>query len=450
MNRFFGALLLLFFYISAHGSNGLVAGPMQGHTTATSTYVWIMVEGHGEVTLTLVDDTGTKVAKRTQSTGDFKGFKDFVPLTFAFKGLTANSQYKAVVTMNGETFKPDTPIKTLDDNPEKSYQFIVTSCALTVPVGLRWIHPGIEERVYKYAAETPSEFTLWLGDYLYYLPKHSRSQEGMYKRFSKKRLQKKMMVFMQSQPHYAIYDDHDFGPNDSDGSFALKKEAVEVFKNFFPNPYPDKQSEGIYFNFQYKDSEFFMTDDRYFRTTPEDTLPGMLGEKQMEWLKEELLNSTATFKFIGVGSQALNQFSANESYWFYETEVNSLIDFVIDNQIDGVIFLSGDRHHSELLKLTDLRDAQYPFYEFTSSGITSFRRRTRRTSESKHIHRVPNTLADFQNYGRISIDGPMDDRTCTFEIFNKRGKQVWTYTVHANDLKFDNKTISVQPKPQDK
>lgn len=450
MNRFIGALLLLFIYISANGGNGLAAGPMQGHTTATSTYVWIMVEGQGEVVMTLVDKQGQEVARKTQNTNGFTGYKEYVPLTFHFKGLSPNSAYTAVISMNGETYKPDTPIKTLDDDPEKPYQFLVTSCALTVPVGLRWIHPGIEERVYKYACQTPSEFTLWLGDYLYYLKQHSSSREGMYKRFSKKRLQKKMMEFMQSQPQYAIYDDHDFGPNDSDGGYALKKDAVEVFKNFFPNPYPAGQDEGIYFDFKYKDSEFFMLDDRYFRTTLDDDAPGMLGKKQLEWLKEELLKSDATFKFIGVGSQVLNQFSTNESYWKFEAEVNDLVDFIMDKQIDGVIFLSGDRHHSELLKLTDLREGQYPLYDFTSSGITSFRRRTRRTSEGKHVHRVPNTLADFQNYGRISIDGPLDNRTCTFEIFNKRGKLAWSYTISANDLKFEKKTLSVQPKPQDK
>ena len=30
-----------------------------------------------------------------------------------------------------------------------NYSFMVTSCALSVPFGLRWLHPGIEDNIYK-------------------------------------------------------------------------------------------------------------------------------------------------------------------------------------------------------------------------------------------------------------------------------------------------------------
>ena len=36
--------------------------------------------------------------------------------------------------------------------------------------------------------------------------------------------------------NYAIWDDHDFGPNDSDRSSAIKAITLEAFKDSWPNP----------------------------------------------------------------------------------------------------------------------------------------------------------------------------------------------------------------------
>ena len=49
-------------------------------------------------------------------------------------------------------------------------------------------------------------------------------------------------------------------------------------------------------------------------------------------------------------------------------------------KIEGVVFLSGDRHYSELTK-TEF-EGLYPIYELTSSGITSFRYKASKKPES--------------------------------------------------------------------
>ena len=117
--------------------------------------------------------------------------------------------------------------------------------------------------------------------------------------------------FLAALPQYATWDDHDYGWNDSDRKFPVKDSSIVIFKGFWPNPYPEKQTfAGNYFTFKYYDTEFFMVDDRWYRDPPGDTTGEFLGKDQLAWLKEKLLASTATFKFIVVGSQVLD-----DSYW---------------------------------------------------------------------------------------------------------------------------------------
>lgn len=434
----FNLLLLVSVSLFA-GNPKLASGPMQGHTTPTSTKIWIMVKDAGIASVMLTDTLNNEKHTLILKTAGRYDYKGYVPLTFDFEGLRPNRTYLVTIFVDNQTTEVKRSIKTAKVNPNSDYAFMVTSCALSVPIGLKWLHPGIEDRVYKYAAQKEADFSLWLGDYLYYFPQHTKSKDGMYRRWIYKRTNPRINHFMESYPQYAIWDDHDYGPNDSGYDFVLKDTALSVFQDFFPNPYEEEMpTKGNFFKFAYLDSEFFMTDDRWYRTEDKTDSSLMLGSLQLEWLLKSLKESDAVFKFIGVGSQVLNTCSANECYWYYGGELKQLLNYILDNEISGVIFLTGDRHHSELLKMNFREgDQDYPFYEFTSSGITSFRRRTRRTKEKDNPNRVKHSLADFQNFGRIAITGESGNRDCTFYIYNNRGKLCWEYTVNQHELKIN-------------
>ncbi len=441
----------------AGGKGKLVSGPIQGHTTATSTKVWIMVKGATTASVMLTDTAGAYQKKVMLYTKGLAVYKDFTPLTFHFDSLPANKVYTIAIEVDAKHYKFDRPYRTSKTDVNDSYQFLVESCALSVPVGLRWLHPGIEDRTYKYARKTPADFNIWLGDYLYYFPKDYKTEEGMTKVWIEKRQRKLIAKFTAAMPQYSIWDDHDFGWNDSDSSFIHREHSLELFKKFWSNPeFGTAENPGCFFKFNYLDSEFFMLDGRYYRNLPTDsipekdgkfhvfpvppraapnkTTPTMLGEGQLAWLKQGLKESKAVFKFIGIGVQVFNQTSSHEVYWHYQAELQDLIAFIKQEEIEGVIFLSGDRHYSELTK-TDF-DGLYPIYELTSSGITSFRYRASKKPESINPNRIEGTLADFQNYGRITISGEPGNRVCTMEILNNRGKQLWEYSINQNDLSF--------------
>lgn len=433
------ALLSLVLFVSfqafADINGKLVAGPMQGHTTATTTAIWIMVKNVEQVSLTLTSPDGQKFSQ-TGKTEGIASYRHQIPMTFNFEGLSPSTTYTVSINLDGKKTKLNHTVYTLGDDPNQAYSFSVLSCAMYVPPGLKFMNPGIEDRTYKYMCKNKSDFALWLGDYLYYLPRNTRSPQGMGKRFVFKRNRHKMMTYMTSRPQYSMWDDHDYGPNNSDSTFKYKKESLEIFKQFWPNPYSnDLKEPGNYFNFRQYDSEFFMTDDRYYRTEPDSANSEMLGKTQLEWLEQQLLASTATFKFVCIGSQTLNTESHHECWWRYPNELDHFLDFIVAHKISGVIFLTGDRHHSEVICQKDLRGC-YPLYDFTSSGVTSFRSRTRRTKEAHNPLRIEGTLADYQNFARIRVNGSGDDRYCVLECFNKRGKRVFQYKIMASELKF--------------
>ncbi len=148
-------------------------------------------------------------------------------------------------------------------------------------------------------------------------------------------------------PIYAIWDDHDFGPDNSDGTQEGKAHSLQVFREFWANPGGGEAEHlGCYFSFQRGDTQFFMLDGRYHRSpnaTPDAPDKTMFGAAQLAWLKRELLASRATFKILANGSE-WESFGSNDSYSLFRHERDALFAWIDEQRIEGVILLSGDRH----------------------------------------------------------------------------------------------------------
>src|SRR5690606_9106216 len=93
----------------------------------------------------------------------------------------------------------------------------------------------------------------------------------------------------------------------------------------------------------------------------------ILGKEQIEWLIAALKFSKSPFKIIAVGGQVANSAKVYENHANYEAERNFLIQRLKEEKIKGVVFLSGDRHHSEFSKYED--EDGFVFYDFTVSPL---------------------------------------------------------------------------------
>lgn len=188
------------------------------------------------------------------------------------------------------------------------------------------------------------------------------------------------------------------------------------------------------------DVDVFMTDDRWFRSDDheKDSVDGkpnpdkqMLGHQQLQWLEQSLLYSKATFKIIAVGNQVLNPVSRDERWADYPAEYNAFMDFLRDNRINGVIFLTGDRHHSEIIK-TD-REGLYPLYDVTVSPLTSGTHKFGGPDKDNPYRLLG--IDQKQNYARFSFSGPKGNRQLTVEFFGVKGDALGKWSIAETALK---------------
>lgn len=408
----------------------LIVGPAIGSVTKTSARAWIAYKGDGLNMMSLVD-TVDKTVYHPTGYGKINGPKGVTAVNMDFTGLQPQHIYKAVF-IKEVGLHPKCIFTTQADSAVRDFDFLLGSCALMNTDITRFIFPGFNAGIFEVMRRRKSDFMLWLGDNIYYLGKQYSSYDNMFARnLSVRNFFPVLQLFMAEQPNYAIWDDHDYGWNDADRTFPLKDTALHIFKGFWPNTYSSEDTfKGTFFTFRYYDAEFFMTDDRFYRAPEGDTAGDYFGAKQLTWLKNKLLRSDATFKFIVTGSQVLNDSYYGESYAKYPRERNSLLDFIASNNVKGVIFLTGDKHFSEMSK----RDWKgYPMLDFTSSPLTSPVIKLR-TSGYVNTYSVPGTLLYRKNFGKISITGEAGSRICKMEIYGKGGDKKWEYSVSSNEL----------------
>jgi len=283
-------------------------------------------------------------------------------------------------------------------------------------------------------AKTP-DIMIWGGDNLYLREADWDSKTGILHRYTHSRSIKEMQPLLAKTQNFAIWDDHDFGPNDSDRSFYNKNLTLEAFKDFWANKsygMTPEQNEGNYSTFNWGDVQFFLLDDRFFKS-PNDRKTGertILGDKQFEWLIDALSSSKASFKIIYIGGQVITTAARFENYATYPEEKERLLKEILDNKIKGVLFLSGDRHFTELSKLE--RTGIYPIYDWTVSPLTSGIADSYK--EDKNTNQVEGSLFAVNNFGIISFSGNKENRQMKLSLFDKEGKELWNKIILKKEL----------------
>jgi alkaline phosphatase D len=127
----------------------------------------------------------------------------------------------------------------------------------------------------------------------------------------------------------------------------------------------------------------------------------------------------------------LNPVSPYDKWWDFPAEYDELMNFLKEYKINGVLFLTGDRHHSEIIKVS--RNDTYPLYDITVSPLTS-NGYPFRDKEKNNPYRV--TGFDLkQNYGKFTFTGKINDRKLTVEFLGVKGEKLGEWSIHEKDLK---------------
>lgn len=340
-------------------------------------------------------------------------------------GLQARTTYEVHVAIAGAPTQATVQFTTAPHRGDATdFSFQIGSCAAPFT---GWFFPfNRANRIFDKMTDHPADFMVWMGDNVYYMLNEWNSTREMVHKNLEYRTHPKISRFLNSRPQWATWDDHDFGPNDAESNFHNKDEALRLFQQFWRNDqWGLPHAPGVFGQFSYGDADFFLLDSRYYRADSS----AMLGQAQMEWLKIGLLQSQATFKFIVSGTQLLPHMKA-EDFGDYPQEKAEFLTFLRDNDIKGVILLSGDTHYAELSKLD--RPDTYPLYEMTASALTSpyFA-----GSSNGQALRMPGTLYTARNFGVVELTGSGSDRTCTLRLMDAQGQQVWHLPIKASSLR---------------
>jgi alkaline phosphatase D len=305
-------------------------------------------------------------------------------------------------------------------------------------------HP-LNERIWKVLSTHNLTAFLTLGDNVY-IDHPSRPAVQKYS-YYRRQSSPFYRIFSSEVPFYAIWDDHDFGTNDSWGgpeTFepAWKVKVLEIFKQNWNNPSygGGEEQPGVWFDYYIGDVHFIMLDGRYYRTDPKADDASLLGPAQIQWLQKTLKNSRGTFKVLASpvpwasGAKGGTQMTPQgrqpgglDTWDGFPEERSAIYDFLHENKIEGVVLISADRHRSDLWKID--RENGYPLYEFESSRLTNI-----------HVHSIMEGSIfgynEKQSFGTIEFNTTLENPAVTYRIYSIDNEFIHEFTVSKDYLSY--------------
>ena len=341
----------------------LMEGPMVGAVTPDSITFWGRASGEYDVVVEYSTDPNLGATQASAPVRALAAADYTVRVTVA--GLAPGTRYYYRMLVDGI---PDryrlTPFAThtAPDGPVP-FRLAFGSCARH--------QLDAEQVVFQAIAAAEPDVFFWLGDNIY---ADSASEWVFAEDYRRQRAIASTLPLMRSVPQLAIWDDHDFGLNNSDNTSPVRDASLAAFRNYWANPaYGLADGPGVYFQYAYGGVDFFMLDGRYYRSPnkdPDGPAKTLLGKRQGEWLREVLRASRAPFKVLACGSGWTSEDGPTGDTWAaFQTERNALFDFIRDARIEGVFLLSGDTHFGEVNAIPWSEHGGYDLYDLVSSPL---------------------------------------------------------------------------------
>jgi alkaline phosphatase D len=400
----------------------LLHGPMLGSVTDNSAKFWVRTANEVPVQVVIceMEDRDYVIKSPIVRTDKDKDFTAVITV----QGLKPDTHYWYSLMVDNVSWSTGWTFRTFPSPGTKAkFQIGFGGGAGYTPQ---------HERMWNTIADHNPLAFLFLGDNVYIdNPTRPAVQQYCYYR---RQSRPEFRSFAASSAIYAIWDDHDFTTNDGRGGAQINEPAWKipvwkVYRDNWNNPYygGGEKQPGCWFDFSIGDVDFYMLDCRYYRTSPGDRNPSILGPVQKKWLLERLKTSTAAFKVLASSVPwAFGTKPGSLDTWEgYKKEREEIFSFLEDNRIDGVILLSADRHRSDIWKLD--RTKGYDLYEFESSKLTNV-----------HTHRLMSAALFGYNkkcsFGMLSFDTTLPDPMVTYKIINIDNEIIYTFSLPKSRL----------------
>jgi alkaline phosphatase D len=399
-------------FAAAPGYPRLMEGPMIGATFADSITFWGRASGEFDVE---VEYSANSFFGATQKSAPVRArAADDFTVRITVGGLAPATRYFYRLLVDGI---PDryrlTPFVTRTAPAGAApFRLAFGSCARH--------QLDAEQPIFRAVAAAEPDLFFWLGDNIY---ADSTSEWVFAEDYRRQRAIASTLPLMRSVPQLAIWDDHDFGLNNSDRTNPARDASLAAFRNYWANPAGGQADDpGVYFQYAWGGVDFFMLDGRYNRAPnrdPDGPDKTMLGARQGEWLRESLRASRAPFKVIACGSGWSSQDGPTGDTWAaFLTERNALFDFIRDERIEGVLLISGDTHFGEVNCIPWSERGGYDLYDFVSSPLAQATGTSFLDAEPEIRIRLPYFRS--VNFGRLDFEWEPEPRV-TFSLRDLRG-----------------------------
>jgi hypothetical protein len=214
-----------------------------------------------------------------------------------------------------------------------------------------------------------------------------------------------------------IWDDHDYGPNNSDSSSPSRTASRLAYRDYVPH-YPLPAGPGdapIHQSFSVGRVKFIMTDLRSEKAVP--SLPAgpekrAMSLTQQQWFFNELIDGrdnhaaviwVSSYPWIGAASNGSDFWSG------YAHHRNEVAAFIKTNGIRNLSMLAGDAH---MLAIDDGTNNTYPdgtpgFPVFQAAALTS----------RGSVKGGPYTSGTFPGNGQYGLVRVVDDGGASVQVF---------------------------------
>lgn len=234
-----------------------------------------------------------------------------------------------------------------------------------------------EPKIWRDLIENSPDVVFFIGDSVY-ADRGAKNKiadpSHLWKRFCESRMTLEIYFSRKLIPIFAVWDDHDFGKNDSGADYQFVEESQASFLRFFAQEgshcsYLEK-GPGISSAVRLGDQQFILLDGRSFRahTGSEDRF-AQWGEAQERWALKKVGAANGVTWLLN-GSQFFPGMPWRESV--SRDHKKNLIGFVKELRAiqKKVIFVSGDVHYSEISQIEEAA-LGYKTFEITSSPVHS-------------------------------------------------------------------------------
>lgn len=342
-------------------------------------------------------------------------------VSLAASGLTPGVRYHYAVQADGEMDRSrQGQFRTFDDG-SSSFTFAVGSCART----------GSSGQVYDRIREADPLFFLVTGD-LFYENIAANDPAAFRAAYNKVHASPAQSALYRSTSIVYTWDDHDFGPNNSDGTSMGKAAAQTAYRQVVPHyDLPGGAEIGpIYYAFTVGRVRFIVLDSRSEKmppSTPDTEVKTMLGAEQKAWLKQELLAAKDTHALTVLVSSVpwIGKADGTSDLWpGYATERQEIADFIAANGITNLMMLAGDAH---MVAADDGSNSDYAtsggagFPVFHAAALD-------RPGSTKGGPYSEGAYPGGGQFGLVTVQDSGNDLTVTFSGRTWTGEELVSYT----------------------